>query len=88
MLSTLAFTAGTDARPSRSYAAKAEFKRANPCPTTKKKRGPCPGWEIDHVVPLKCGGPDQPANMQWLTVTDHKEKTRREARLCPKGNPS
>lgn len=66
----------------RSYAAKAEFKRANPCPATEKKRGPCPGWEIDHVVPLKCKGDDRPANMQWLTVADHKEKTRREAPLC------
>ncbi len=67
---------------SRNYAAKAEFKRLNPCPATAKKRGPCPGWEIDHVVPLKCRGDDLPANMQWLTVADHKDKTRREARLC------
>lgn len=66
----------------RSYAAKAEFKRLNPCPATAKKRGPCPGWEIDHVIPLKCKGDDLPANMQWLTVADHKEKTRREAPLC------
>lgn len=66
----------------RSYAAKAEFKRLNPCPVTEKKRGPCPGWEIDHVVPLKCKGADLPANMQWLTIADHKEKTRREALLC------
>ena len=69
----------------RSYAAKAEFKRLNPCPATEKKRGPCPGWEIDHVVPLKCKSDDLPTNMQWLTVVDHKEKTRREARLCLKG---
>lgn len=66
----------------RSYAAKAEFKRQNPCPETGRPRGRCPGWEIDHVVPLKCGGDDLPVNMQWLTVDDHKEKTRRESRLC------
>lgn len=66
----------------RSYAAKAEFKRLNHCPETGKPRGKCPGWEIDHVVPLKCGGSDDPANMQWLTIEDHKAKTRREARLC------
>lgn len=70
----------------RSYAAKAEFKRLNPCPAMVKKRGPCPGWEIDHVVPLKCKGDDLPSNMQWLTVADHKDKTRREARLCMKRN--
>ena len=69
------------ARP-RSYPAKAEFKRQNPCPETGRSRGRCPGWEIDHVVPLKCNGDDLPDNMQWLTVADHKEKTRREARLC------
>ena len=66
----------------RSYTAKAEFKRQNPCPETGKPRGKCPGWEIDHVVPLKCNGDDLPSNMQWLTVDDHKAKTRREARLC------
>ena len=68
----------------RSYAAKAEFKRQNPCPETGRPRGKCPGWEVDHVVPLKCSGDDSPSNMQWLTVADHKEKTRREARLCLK----
>lgn len=66
----------------RSHAARAEFKRANPCPETGKPRGKCPGWQIDHIIPLKCGGPDEPANMQWLTIDDHKDKTRREARLC------
>ena len=66
----------------RSAAAKAEFQRANPCPATSKSRGACPGWEIDHVIPLKCGGPDRPANMQWLTTEQHKAKTRSEARDC------
>lgn len=80
----LALPPAADARP-RSYAAKAEFKRANPCPATAKPRGPCPGWEIDHITPLKCGGDDLPSNMQWLTVSDHKEKTRQEARLCLPG---
>lgn len=66
----------------RSSAAIAEFKRQQPCPITEKRRGPCPGYQIDHVTPLKCGGPDSPSNMQWLTVEDHKAKTKREARLC------
>lgn len=65
----------------RSPAARAEFVKANPCPATGK-RGACPGWEVDHVVPLKCDGPDTPANMQWLTVEQHREKTRRESGLC------
>lgn len=72
----------SEAKQPRSYAAKAEFKRLQPCPATSRPRGPCPGWQIDHRTPLKCGGPDHPDNMQWLTIDDHKRKTAREARLC------
>lgn len=60
------------------------FKRANPCPATGQVYGRCPGYEVDHVEPLKCGGADRPANMQWLTVDEHKAKTKREHRLCRK----
>jgi len=68
----------------RSAAIRAEFQRLQHCPSTGAPRGACPGWQVDHIVPLKCGGPDAPANMQWLTVHDHKLKTKREARLCRK----
>jgi 5-methylcytosine-specific restriction endonuclease McrA len=37
-----------------------------------------PGYEVDHIVPLSRGGADKPSNMQWLTIAEHKEKTRRE----------
>lgn len=60
------------------------FKRANPCPITGKATGACRGWEVDHRVPLKCGGADHPSNMQWLTRGQHKHKTRSEAKLCRK----
>ena len=66
----------------RSRAAVDQFKREHPCPATGKSRGACPGWQVDHVVPLKCAGPDRPDNMQWLTVAEHKAKTAREARRC------
>ena len=66
----------------RAPAARAEFVKANPCPATGKARGSCLGWEVDHVVPLKCDGPDTPANMQWLTVEEHKRKTANEAKSC------
>ena len=56
----------------------------HPCPATGMQRGACPGWQVDHIKPLKCGGADAPANMQWLTVHDHKLKTKREAKLCRK----
>lgn len=70
------------ARLLRSYQAKAAFKRANHCPSTGLGRGPCPGWQVDHRIPLKCHGADEPANMQWLTVDAHAEKTRRELHFC------
>jgi HNH endonuclease len=60
------------------------FKKESPCPATGRSKGRCPGWQVDHRIPLKCGGADRPANMQWLTVQDHKIKTAREARLCRK----
>lgn len=68
----------------RSAAARAEFQRLHPCPDTGAKRGACPGWQVDHIVPLKCNGLDAPGNMQWLTVHDHKLKTKREAHWCRK----
>lgn len=66
----------------RSRKAVADFKKHQPCPVTGKPRGACPGWQVDHRIPLKCGGPDDQSNMQWLTVQDHKRKTAREARWC------
>lgn len=70
------------ARLERSPAAVTAFKRQYPCPATGQVRGACPGWQVDHVQALKCGGPDTPDNMQWLTVEAHKEKTRRDMRGC------
>lgn len=62
----------------RSPVARYDFKQANPCPATGKSTGRCPGYVIDHVVPLKRGGPDLPSNMQWQTVEDAKAKDKWE----------
>jgi 5-methylcytosine-specific restriction endonuclease McrA len=35
-----------------------------------KTAGACPGYVVDHIVPLKRGGADSPENMQWLTVAE------------------
>ena len=43
-----------------------DFKRMHPCPSTKAHSGACPGWAIDHVIPLACGGCDAIMNLQWL----------------------
>ena len=52
-------------RIARSASARREFKREHPCPSTGFSTGRCPGYVIDHVIPLKRGGPDRPENMQW-----------------------
>lgn len=66
----------------RSAQARAAFKKQYPCPTTGRPRGACPGWVIDHVQPLACGGPDHPANMAWQTTADAKSKDRWELKVC------
>jgi hypothetical protein len=58
----------------RSTRAKDVFMREHPCPSTGKTSGPCPGYVIDHVVPLKRGGADDPSNMQWQTTSESKAK--------------
>ena len=63
----------------RSTAAKDSFKRQQPCPSTGRSSGACPGYVIDHVRPLECGGADAPSNMQWQTVADGKVKDKMEA---------
>jgi len=83
LAAVLAMTAQTcDAKTHRNPAARADFKRAHPCPANGKKSGACPGYVIDHVVPLCAGGPDHPGNMQWQTIAAAKAKDRIERQQC------
>jgi hypothetical protein len=66
----------------RSRALRAEFQRSNPCPSTGLRSGACPGHQVDHREALICGGRDELQNLQWLSVEDHKAKTRVEVKLC------
>lgn len=59
-----------------------QFKREQPCPATHKSRGPCPGWQIDHIEPLCAGGADRVDNLQWLSVDAHRAKTRKDVAAC------
>ena len=52
--------------------------KSHPCPATGKTTGACKGYVIDHVVPLKRGGTDAPANMQWQTTAAAKAKDKIE----------
>jgi hypothetical protein len=64
-------------RIQRSQAAKDEFMRQTGYPHGR------PGYVVDHIVPLECGGADDPGNMQWQTVAEAKAKDRTE-RNCRK----
>lgn len=74
LLIPLAATAGVQ----RSQQAKNSFAHSHPCPSTHQNRLPCPGYVIDHIKPLDCGGPDAPKNMQWQTLRAGKEKDKWE----------
>jgi hypothetical protein len=65
-------------RIARSAQSKTAFKKSNPCPATGRSSGGCPGYVVDHVVPLKRGGADHPSNMQWQTSAAAKAKDRYE----------
>lgn len=77
----IAVSLPADARK-RDMAQREEFKRVNPCPINESRSGPCPGFEVDHVVSLCKGGTDTPDNMQWLPVAAHRMKTRDDVRAC------
>lgn len=53
----------------RSSWVREKFRQVHPCPVTGLTTGPCPGWAVDHVIPLVCGGCDSVNNMQWLPAT-------------------
>lgn len=57
---------------------KASFRKDHPCPSTGRTSGACPGYEVDHVKPLACGGADSPVNMQWLSSNENRAKGARE----------
>lgn len=42
------------------------FQKLHPCPSTGKTDGACPGWAINHTIPLACGGCDAVRNMDWM----------------------
>ncbi len=66
------------AEEGRSSAVAREFQREHPCPSTGQTSGPCPGYRKDHIKPLACGGPDDPANMQWQTIAEAAAKDKWE----------
>lgn len=77
----LALCAPAEARQARSKAVLREFRAAHECPSTGLKTGPCPE-QIDHRWPLCAGGADSPENLRYLSVPDHKAKTKLDIKGC------
>ncbi len=50
----------------RSTAVLSAFKRIHPCPANGMTTGACPGWALNHTVPLSCGGCDSVSNLDWM----------------------
>ncbi len=69
---------GRDARGRirRSESARRQFMAQTGYPRGR------PGYVVDHVVPLACGGADAPSNMQWQSVAAARAKDRVERRGC------
>lgn len=68
----------TEAAKKRNPSARKAFMLTSPCPSTNKFKGACPGYVVDHIVPIKRGGGDHPYNMQWQTLQESKQKDRWE----------
>jgi hypothetical protein len=68
------------AKTQRSNETRLEFQRQQPCPSTDKTTGACPGYVKDHIVPLCKGGADEPWNLQWQTVEEAKAKDKWECK--------
>ncbi|WP_186289482.1 HNH endonuclease [Methylomonas koyamae] len=84
IVTVISFIIGSaDAGQARSQTAIRDFKQAHPCPTNGNTKGACPGYVIDHIEPLACGGADAPTNMQWQTTADAKAKDKWERSDCP-----
>ena len=63
-------------RIERSSAAKYQFMKATGYPNGR------PGYVVDHIIPLACGGADSPENMQWQTTEEAKTKDKWERKGC------
>lgn len=53
----------------RSAAVTSAFRKVHPCPATGLIAGGCAGWQINHIIPLACGGRDAVDNMGWFPVS-------------------
>ena len=50
----------------RSSTVLTAYKKYHPCPVTGLSTGSCPGWQINHIIPLAKGGCDAVVNLAWM----------------------
>jgi hypothetical protein len=77
--------AGSAPQSARSFKAEVLFRLTHPCPSTRQTRGECVGYVIDRIIPLACGGAEEPSNFQWQTISEAREKDRWERIGCRAG---
>lgn len=58
------------------------FKLHNPCPATGKIQVTCPGYIVDHILPLCAYGDDIEDNLQWQTKVESLKKDKLENKQC------
>lgn len=58
------------------------FRATHPCPATGQIQAKCPGYVVDHVIPLCAGGRDRVDNMQYQPLAQSRLKDKIEIRYC------
>lgn len=66
----------------RSPAVVREYRAQHACPATHQFKGACPGFVVDHIVPLCAGGRDHPDNMIWQSKAESLAKDKAEWEMC------
>ena len=84
-LAAIAVALPCSAAEPRSFRAEVLFRLQNPCPATGETQSECKGYVIDRVIPVACGGAEEPSNMQWQTLAEAREKDRWEKIGCRPG---
>lgn len=59
-----------------------EFRKTHACPATGKVQTTCPGYVVDHIIPLCAGGTDTVDNMMFQTTADSYRKDVQERAIC------
>jgi hypothetical protein len=67
---------GLSPRAERSAAARQAFERQTGYANGR------PGYLVEHIVPLSCGGTDTPSNMEWLTLAEARQKNKLDRARC------